>query len=66
MNATFDQDRKDTKIWFDWSKHAVSAVLTQGEDIVRVWGRANLDTESRHQVRLMLVNVLMEELVPIF
>ena len=48
VNATFDQDCPDTHLWFDWSKQATAAVLSQHGKIVRVWGRSCTVAESKY------------------
>ena len=48
QNVAFDPLSTTTKLWFDWSKVAISAVLTQNDKIIRVVGRACSDTESRY------------------
>ncbi|GJL66747.1 MAG: hypothetical protein NPIRA05_17180 [Nitrospirales bacterium] len=48
VNTAFDETRKDTTLWFDWSKDGIAAVLCQGEDIVRVWGRSCNKAEANY------------------
>ena len=48
LNVAFDKDAEDTKLWFDYSRVGIGAVLTQNGRIVRVWGRACNDAESRY------------------
>ncbi len=48
LNNTFDPDCKDTKLWIDWSREGMAAVLTQNDRLIRVWGRACSDCESRY------------------
>ena len=51
INTRFRQDCKDTKLWVDWSKKGISAVLTQDDDVVGVWGRACTPAEARSHQR---------------
>ena len=48
LNHTFDPARKDTALYFDWSKQGISAVLVQGDKVIRVWGRACNKAEANY------------------